>query len=142
MSQQHNERAGGCDCHIPPPARHSREIQEVNIMTDQHRDVGTRSESTARAVASWIAWHAGELAAVGIPAVAALTLSAWLWGLVALAGGVWAAHEIRQVRQQRALVAELRPAVSGRTTGQENGETTEEAAETEQDVIEGQVRHG
>ena len=54
-------------------------------------------------VCTWVTWHAGELAALGIPSVLALTVSAWFWAVAAVGGAGWAAHEIRQQQRRHAL---------------------------------------
>lgn len=54
-------------------------------------------------VTRWVAWHAAELAALGVPAVLAVTVSAWFWAVVVVAGAAWAVHEVRQQRRRRTL---------------------------------------
>ena len=56
-------------------------------------------------VTRWVAWHAAETAALGVPAVLALTVSAWFWAVVVVAGAGWAVHELRQQRRLRTLHA-------------------------------------
>lgn len=67
-------------------------------MANQHTGQQSRAEVTA-----WVAWHAAELAALGIPSVLAMTVSVWFWAVAALSGAGWATHEIRQQHRRRAL---------------------------------------
>ena len=59
-------------------------------------------------VCTWVTWHAGELAALGLPSVLAVTVSAWFWAVAAVGGAGWAAHELRQQHRRRALIAATR----------------------------------
>lgn len=68
-------------------------------MSDQHP---THQPCRAE-VCAWVACHAGELAALGTPAVLAATVSTWFWAVTALSGAGWATHEIRQQHRRRAL---------------------------------------
>lgn len=68
------------------------------------------SETRDHAVARWVGWHLGELAAVGVPAVLALTVTAWLITLSAVAGVAWAGVEAHHRRARREL-----PAAAART---------------------------
>lgn len=54
-------------------------------------------------VTRWVAWHAAELAALGVPALLAITVSAWFWAVAAVAGAGWAVHELRQQRRRKRL---------------------------------------
>ena len=68
-------------------------------MSDQHRT----NQPCRTEVCAWVACHAGELAALGTPAVLAATVSTWFWAVTALSGAGWATHEIRQQHRRRAL---------------------------------------
>lgn len=67
-------------------------------MTNQQTGQQCRAEVTV-----WVAWHAVELVALGVPSVLAMTVSVWFWAVAALSGAGWAAHEIRQQHRRRAL---------------------------------------
>lgn len=78
-------------------------------MTEQHSGRQCRVEVTA-----WVAWHAGELVALGIPSVLALTVSVWFWAVAAIGGAGWVSHEIHQQRRRRVLRAsQTRQQVTG-----------------------------
>lgn len=68
--------------------------EEVSPMTEQQR----RAQVTR-----WVAWHAAELAALGVPALLAITVSTWFWAVAAVAGIGWAVHEVRQQRRRKRL---------------------------------------
>ena len=72
-------------------------------------------------VCTWAAWHTGELAALGLPSVLAVTVSTWFWAVAALGGAGWAAHELHQQQRRRALTAGTRQQVT----------STDETAATE-----------
>lgn len=58
--------------------------------------------SRGQRVADWVGWHLVELLAVGVPAVLALTIAAWLIAISVIAGGAWATAEVRAARRHRA----------------------------------------
>jgi hypothetical protein len=62
----------------------------------------TTPRTRTDAAVHWLGWHLGELAAVGLPLVLAVTVTWWFGLLALLIGAGWAAHEARQVRAQRA----------------------------------------
>src|SRR5699024_6134295 len=87
-----------------PPTRRVRlsPPEEVTSMTDetspqqQPRPEARTRPTIAQRATSWIAWHAGELAAVGVPSLGAATVHPLLWVLTAGAGAAWGTHEYRQ----------------------------------------------
>ena len=101
----------------------------------------TAPPSRGTRAASWIAWHAGELAAVGIPAGLALTVSGWIWLVAAVTAGTWAVHEARQIRQRNALLASsMRPAVTA-SDDEDNDDSVDAEASDEPVASENEVRH-
>ena len=81
------------------------------------------TEQQPRAEAcTWVAWHTGELAALGLPSVLAVTVSTWFWAVAALGGAGWAVHELRQQQRRRALTTA--------TTRQQVTSTHDTATET------------
>ncbi|PXY17888.1 hypothetical protein BAY59_35465 [Prauserella coralliicola] len=102
----------------------------------ERRAVANEYTRTDAAV-SWIGWHIGELVAVGLPLLLAVTVTWWLLGLSVLAGGVWVLHEARtrreqqQVRQQGALPPA--PADQDATDDETAGQATEDAREGKRD---------
>lgn len=90
----------------------------------------------AQRATSWAAWHAGELAAVGLPSAGAAMVSPWFWVLTAAATATWAGHETQQRRhRQQMLAAPDHPAVPAVPAA---SETTEDA---ESEITPDEVRH-
>jgi len=69
-----------------------------------------QGRSRGERAADWIGWHLIELAAVGVPAVLAVTVAVWLACLSAVAALAWTAAEIRATRTARPALA--RPAAA------------------------------
>ncbi|WP_019810206.1 hypothetical protein [Saccharomonospora halophila] len=86
--------------------------------TDRTQHESTRTD----VVVTWIGWHLGELLAVGVPLVLALSVSLWFLGLAVLIGATWAVHEVRLAREQRALraAAERRRLTSASSTDEQH----------------------
>lgn len=57
----------------------------------------------ADSVVSWIGWHTGELAGVIVPGLVALTVTPWAAVVSAVVAAIWAVHEVRFARRQRAI---------------------------------------
>lgn len=100
-------------------------------MTDQHNT----QQPCRTEVCAWVACHAGELAALGTPAVLAATVSTWFWAVTAVSGAGWATHEIRQQHRRRAL----KPATPGQHAT--NNDATSAASE-ETTTATGPAREG
>lgn len=80
-----------------------------------------------RALAGWLAWHAVELAGVGVPGVLAVTASPW-WAIPAgMAGVCWAGHEVHLARTHATPPAPRALTASSTTT------TTPDSAPTSAD---------
>jgi hypothetical protein len=89
---EHNSPEG-----VPGPGPHETpETAAVAVRTERVDVVrGDRMDG----VLSWIGWHLGELAAVGVPAVLAVTTHPlWTVPAVVVAAG-WVAHEVRLARR-------------------------------------------
>ncbi|MFL6127235.1 hypothetical protein [Actinophytocola sp.] len=54
---------------------------------------------------SWIGWHIGEVAGVMLPGLVALTVTPWAAAVSAVVAVIWAVHEVRLGRRQRAIRA-------------------------------------
>lgn len=76
----------------------------------------------------WVAWHAGELAAVATPLVLAVVVAPWLSALALAMAGGWLAHEIRQRRRRAHLAATLAPAVEASRRAGASRTTDEDSA--------------
>ena len=98
-------------------------------MSDQH----PTHQPCRTEVCAWVACHAGELAALGTPAVLAATVSTWFWAVTALSGAGWTVHEIRQQHRRRAL----KPA-----TSRQHIPGTHDSAPTETSTASGAAREG
>lgn len=71
----------------------------VAVIVRTERGDAVRGDRTD-GVLSWIGWHLGELAAVGLPTVLAVTTHPlWTVPAVIVAAG-WVAHEMRLARQR------------------------------------------
>ncbi|WP_216210587.1 hypothetical protein [Amycolatopsis aidingensis] len=75
-------------------------------MTEHEERVLNGDITRTDRVVSWIGWHIGELVAVGLPLLLAVTVTVWAAALAVLAGAVWTVHEVRHALQQRALRAQ------------------------------------
>lgn len=70
-------------------------------LTEHQRRVLDGELTRTDHVVSWIGWHIGELAAVGVPLLLAAAVTWWLAVLSVLAGVVWVAHEATHRRRSR-----------------------------------------
>jgi hypothetical protein len=93
----------------------SREILRDASHTAGHdasRDTGATRHDTAtvpmsrpRRIVSWIGWHTLELSTVTGTLTLAVCVTGWFTIPAALIAILWAVHEIRLARQQRAMTA-------------------------------------
>lgn len=100
------EDAGADTSHRSPatPAPDAGDGVVARVPGTAPRDAGRSSQ-----VVTWIGWHLGELAAVGVPAVLAVSVHP-LWAVpAAVVAGTWAAHEVRAARRNHRQVRSRGP---------------------------------
>jgi hypothetical protein len=70
---------------------------------------------------SWFGWHIGELTCVLVPGLVALLVTPWAAVVSVVVAAIWAVHEVRQARRQRAVrTGSTRPALSASTSEEDN----------------------
>ena len=116
-------------------------------LPDRQRARLMRASSPGQQAAGWVAWHAGELAAVTGPSLVAVAVTPWAWVATAATGGAWLLHEVRQNRSRRALQHEHtteNTAVTSTNTTDAGVSEHEEHEQTDDDALVAgeEVRHG
>jgi hypothetical protein len=85
--------------HGTPPVSEAGEPDAVVVVAAGRVAHGERTDR----VVSWVGWHLGELAGVGVPTVLAATVHPW-WTVPAVVVALgWVAHEVRLSRRVKAL---------------------------------------
>jgi hypothetical protein len=97
-----------------------------NELVTRPVEPGAAVPERATRVASWVGWHLFEIAGVAVPAVLAVSVTAWWWLVSGVVGAGWVANEVRvtQARRQPGRLGGLRHGDGSPSTGDVSGETS------------------